>query len=262
MWAICEEGTTIEECKECEKKYVCPGSQGDSLMMKCESHPMVADMFEEYERYDGAIMLMLPPSDWKGDWIACASDMSKSEVETLCLFDLGDIFSDSPVLSTRNFCSKDCVRSYVSKFKEFLAVSNVPAPKFTEEEKKNCSSPRDESSHLDGPLYIGLGQMWAAILMSVDSLFLGGGVAHMPGFQPFIDRKKYISLKSLDALLEMAGKGPVPALGDPDDSRGEAKFTALRWVLHKFGYNIHKTSKRRTVLAAIEEHEKNLVKYL
>ena len=84
----------------------------------------------------------------------------------------------------------------------------------------------------------------------------------MPGFQPFIDRKKYISLKSLDALLEMAGKGPVPALGDPDDPRGEAKFTALRWVLHKFGYNIHKTSKRRTVLAAIEEHEKNLVKYL
>lgn len=280
--------TRKEKCKVCGIDIICKADVSNKPLLKSDKVPstIIKNLVKWTKEYDGCCQLLLPPYNW--DCISFELPLMTVRIEETELLRIG--FSDirafgsnqKNCLYTGDFCNNDCLQTYGTKYEEFMRISTVWVPSLTEKEVELCL---ENHSKVNGDIIasiygmvpfepienfadtgdkgttISLDHMFSKIIHCIDLLYAGGGMGYMPGFSFFEERKRYISLKALNKMLDLISnmESQFPSYINPKSFTEQNKMKVLKWILHEFGYNIDRSSKRKTILAAIEKHESSVI---
>ena len=279
------------KCKVCGTDIVCNEVTDNLPLLKSDKVPsmIIKDRVEWTKEYDGCCQLLLSPYNWSSigvDLPPMAVRVETSDLVRIGFADFARPFESNQknCLYTGDFCNSDCLSNFANKFEEFMRISTVWVPSLTADEIQEClESYSKENGDIIAGAYgmvpfepienfvdtggkgttISLDHMFSTVFYSLDILYAGGGMGHLPGFSFFEDRKQYISLKALNNMLDIISnmESQFPSYINPKGLTEQNKIRVLKWILHKFGYNIDRCSKRKTVLAAVEKHELSVISF-
>ena len=281
----------IEKCKVCGSEIVFDKNTKGYALLKSGKKPTkhISDSVQWMRKYEGQWQIMLFPYEWSSIGVRMPPMIVNITEIDLLKIAFSDplrslVSSQQNCLYTTDFCKPECMQQFIDNFHDFIKISTVRIPPLTSEEVEQFAL---GYSKLDGDYVsdafdmvpfepiedicgyscvvttLSLDHMFATIFNSLDILFASGGIGDLPGFSYFIERKNYISLKALDRMLDIISnmKCRFPTFICPKSFTEQNKIKVLKWILHKFGYNVDRCSKRKTVLAAVEKHELSVISF-
>ena len=280
-----------EKCKVCGGIIKCNEVIDNRPLLKSDKVPskVIENLVDWTKDYDGCCQLLLSPYNWSSIGVSLPPMAVRVEAPDLLRIGFSDFVRAFELdrknsLYTGDFCNSDCLLTYGTKFEEFMRISTVWVPGLTADEIEEClECYSKENGDIIAGAYgmvpfepienfaetgdkgttISLDHTFSTVFYSLDILYAGGGLGHLPGFSFFEDRKQYISLKALNNMLDIISnmESQFPSYINPKVLTEQNKIRVLKWILHKFGYNIDRCSKRRTVLAAVEKHELSVISF-
>ena len=283
--------TELEKCKVCGSDLMFDENTKGYPLLKSAKKPTkhIEDFVQWMREYEGQWQIMLFPYEWSSIGVRMPPMIVEITEADLLRMAFSDplrclVWDQENSLYTTDFCGPECIQRFVNNFHNFIKISIVRIPCLTSEEVEEMAH---GYSKLDGDYVsdafdmlpfeaiddicghscaittISLDHMFAAIFNSLDILFASGGIGDLPGFSYFIERKRYISLKSLDKMLDIINnmKTRFPTYICPKKFTEQNKIKVLKWILNRFGYNVDRSSKRKTVLAAVEKHELSVISF-
>ena len=283
--------TEPEKCKVCGSDVTFDENTKGYPLLKSAKKPTkhIEDAVQWMREYEGQWQIMLFPYEWSNIGVRVPPMIVQiTEVDLLrmafsdplrCL-----VYDQQNSLYTTDFCKPECMQRFVSNFHSFTKISTVRIPCLTSEEAEEVvmgyskleddyvsnafdmvpfEAIEDICGHSCTVTTLSLDHMFATILNSLDILFAAGGIGDLQGFSYFIERKRYISLKSLDRMLDIINNMETrfPTYLCPKKFTEQNKVKVLKWILNRFGYYVDRSSKRKTELAAVEKHELSVISF-